>query len=46
MHLDNTKMCLDYNIKWDAKFVKGPCWETNNKRSDGGQLLLMKLGVL
>lgn len=46
MHSDGMKMYLNYNIKWDARFVKDPCYETDNKRSDGAQLFLMKLRKL
>lgn len=38
MHLDGMKTCLNSNMKWDARFVKGPCYETNNKMSGRGQL--------
>lgn len=46
MHAGDTKMYLSYNIKWDGRGVKGLCYETNNKGSDGSQQLLMKLGKL
>lgn len=39
-------MYLNYTIKWDGRCVKGFCYETNTKGSDGSQLLLIKLGDL
>lgn len=46
MHLDGMKIHLNYNIKWDARSVRCPCSESNDKRSGAGQLLLVKPGEL